>query len=35
MDTDRSLRWTNVLWINLVQDFCLAVFAADFVLHLA
>jgi len=30
-----ALRQTNVLWIDLVQNVCLAVFAADFVLHLA
>ena len=30
-----ALRQTNVLWIDLVQKLCLAVFAADFVLHLA
>ena len=30
-----ALRQTNVLWIDLVQNLCLAVFAADFVLHLA
>ena len=30
-----ALRQTNVLWIDLVQNFCLARFAADFVLHLA
>jgi voltage-gated potassium channel len=29
------LQQTEVLWIDLVQDSCLAVFAADFVLHLA
>ena len=29
-----ALRQTNVLWIDLVQNICLAVFAADFVLHL-
>ena len=30
-----ALRQTNVPWIDLVQNVCLAVFAADFVLHLA
>ena len=30
-----ALRQTNVAWIDLVQNVCLAVFAADFVLHLA
>ena len=30
-----ALQQTEVLWINLVQDSCLAVFAGDFVLHLA
>ena len=30
-----ALRQTNVLWIDLLQNLCLAVFAADFVLHLA
>jgi hypothetical protein len=30
-----ALQQTEVLWIDLVQDSCLAVFAADFVLHLA
>mgnify|MGYP001173045971 FL=1 len=30
-----ALRQTNVLWIDLVQNLCLSVFAADFVLHLA
>ena len=30
-----ALHQTNVLWIDLVQNVCLAVFAADFVLHLA
>ena len=30
-----ALRQTNVPWIDLVQSVCLAVFAADFVLHLA
>ena len=30
-----ALRQTNVPWIDLVQNFCLALFAADFVLHLA
>ena len=30
-----ALRQTNVLWIDLVQNVCLEVFAADFVLHLA
>ena len=29
-----ALRQTNVLWIDVVQNICLAVFAADFVLHL-
>ena len=29
-----ALRQTNVLWIDLVQNTCLAVFAADFILHL-
>ena len=29
-----ALRHTNVPWIDLVQNVCLAVFAADFVLHL-
>ena len=35
MNADRSLRQTDVLWIDLVQNVCLGVFAADFVLHLA
>ena len=30
-----ALRQTNVPWIDLVQNVCLALFAADFVLHLA
>ena len=30
-----ALRQTNVPWIDLVQNVCLAVFVADFVLHLA
>ena len=30
-----ALRQTNVPWIDLVQNVCLAVFARDFVLHLA
>ena len=30
-----ALQQTEVLWIDLVQDSCLAVFAGDFVLHLA
>jgi voltage-gated potassium channel len=30
-----ALQQTEVLWIDLVQDSCLAVFAADFVMHLA
>ena len=30
-----ALLQTNVPWIDLVQNVCLAVFAADFVLHLA
>ena len=30
-----ALRQTNVPWIDLVQNLCLAVFVADFVLHLA
>ena len=30
-----ALRQTNVPWIDLVQNICLSVFAADFVLHLA
>ena len=30
-----ALRQTNVPWIDLGQNVCLAVFAADFVLHLA
>ena len=30
-----ALRQTNVAWIDLVQNVCLAVFSADFVLHLA
>ena len=30
-----ALRQINVLWIDLVQNLCLSVFAADFVLHLA
>ena len=30
-----ALRQTNVPWIDLVQNVCLAVFAADFVLYLA
>ena len=29
-----ALRQTNVLWIDVVQNVCLALFAADFVLHL-
>ena len=29
-----ALRQTNVLWIDVVQNICLAVFAADFALHL-
>lgn len=29
-----ALRQTEVLWIDLVQNICLAIFAADFVLHL-
>ena len=29
-----ALQQTEVLWIDWVQDSCLAVFAADFVLHL-
>ena len=29
-----ALRQTNVLWIDVVQNICLGVFAADFVLHL-
>ena len=28
-----ALRQTNVPWIDLVQNVCLAVFVADFVLH--
>ena len=30
-----ALRQTNVPWIDLVQNVCLAVFSADFVIHLA
>ncbi len=30
-----ALRQTSAPWIDLVQNICLAVFAADFVLHLA
>ena len=30
-----ALHQTNMPWIDLVQNVCLAVFAADFVLHLA
>ena len=30
-----ALRQTNVPWIDLVQNVCLAVFVADFVFHLA
>ena len=30
-----ALRQTNVSWIDLVQNVCLAVFAADFLLYLA
>ena len=30
-----ALRQINVLWIDLVQNLCPSVFAADFVLHLA
>ena len=30
-----ALHQTNTPWIDLVQNVCLAVFAADFVLHLA
>ena len=30
-----ALRQTDVLWIDLVQNICLGVFTADFVLHLA
>ena len=30
-----ALRQTNVPWIDLVQNVCLGVFAADFVLHLS
>ena len=30
-----ALRQTDVLWIDLVQNFCLAMFATYFVLHLA
>tara|TARA_Y100001933_G_scaffold197784_1_gene198492 strand:+ start:59 stop:424 length:366 start_codon:yes stop_codon:yes gene_type:complete len=33
--SNSALRQTNVPWIDLVQNVCLAVFAADFVLHLA
>ena len=29
-----ALRQTNVVWIDVAQNICLAVFAADFVLHL-
>ena len=33
--SNSALRQTNVLWIDWVQSVCLAVFVADFVLHLA
>ena len=33
--SNSALRQTDVLWIDLVQNVCLGVFAADFVLHLA
>ena len=29
-----ALRQTNVAWIDVIQNFCLAVFSADFFLHL-
>ena len=29
-----ALRQTDVVWIDLVQNICLGIFAADFVLHL-
>ena len=33
--SNSALRQTEVLWIDFVQNVCLGVFAADFVLHLA